>query len=152
MPGWTNKGKYQILGVALRAETMSGSVFVALVTSAGSVLPDTNTFSELTEIAAGNGYITGGTLLTRNSTDFDTWTEDDTNDRGFVQLKDIAWTGSGGSIPPSGSGARYAVLTSDGGSVGTRSVYYGWDLASDRTVSSGQALTLQNCEIRINEI
>jgi hypothetical protein len=78
-------------------------------------------------------------------------TEDDTNDRGLVQVKDIAWTASGGSIPASGNGARYAVLTDDNGTVGSREVYAYWDLTADRTVSVGQTLTLQNLELRLNE-
>jgi hypothetical protein len=122
-----------------------------LVTSATAPVADTNTASELTEITAGNGYTAGGFQLSRNSTDFDVWTEDDTNDRGLVQLKDITWTASGGSIPGSGSGARYAVITDDNVTDASREIYIYFDLTSDRTVSDGQTLTLQDCEIRLNE-
>ena len=114
-------------------------------------MADTDTKTTLTEIANGNGYVTGGISLTRNSTDFDVLTEDDVNDRALVQLKDIVWTASGGSIPASGGGARYAILTDDNVTQGSREVYPYWDLVSDRTVSVGQTLTLQNCEIRIDE-
>lgn len=151
MAGWTNKGKYKILGWALRGETPPTNLYVALVTSATAPSADLNTLSELTEIAAGNGYTTGGYQLSRNSTDFDVWTEDDANDRGLVQIKDIVWTASGGPIPASGSGARYAVLTDDNATIGSREVYIYWDLVSDRQVSDGQSLTLQDCETRINE-
>ena len=125
--------------------------YVALVTSAAAPGADTNTLSQLTEIAAGNGYTSGGYQLSRNSTDFDSLTENDTDDRGELQIKDVTWTASGGSLPGSGNGARYAVLTDDNGTVGSREVYMYWDLTSDRSVSVGQVLTLQNCEIRINE-
>ena len=151
MAGWTNKGKYKILGWALRAETPPTNLYARLVTSAAAPVADTNTASELTEIAAGNGYTAGGYSLSRNSTDFDVWTEDDTNDRGLVQIKDIVWTASGGSIPGSGSGARYCVITDDNATDASREVYIYWDLTSDRSVSDGQTLTLQDCEIRINE-
>jgi hypothetical protein len=151
MAGFTNKFKYELLDQVLRRSTMPTNYYVALVTSAVAPSADTNTLGQLTEIAAGNGYTTGGYQLTPNATDFDTSTEDDTNDRGYIQLKDITWTASGGSIPASGSGARYAVLTDDNVTVGSREVLLYWDLGADRSVSNGQSLTLQNCEARLNE-
>ncbi len=125
---------------------------MALVTSAVAPVADTNTLGELTQIAVGNGYTTGGYSLLRNATDFDVWTEDDTNDRGLIQIKDVVWTAAGGPIPATGSGARYAVLTDDNATVASREVYHYFDLVSDRSVSSGQTLTLQDCELRINEV
>jgi hypothetical protein len=151
MAGWTNKGKYKALGWAFRGTTIPTNFYVGLVTSAVAPVADTNTFSQLTEITAGNGYTTGGFSLTPGGTDFDVWTEDDTNDRGLVQVKDVAWTASGGSIPSAGGGARYAVLLDDNVTIGSREVYAYWDLTSDRTVSDGQTLTLQDCELRMNE-
>ena len=122
-----------------------------MVTSATAPTADTNTLSELTQIAAGDGYTAGGYQLSRNSTDWDVWTEDDANDRGLIQLKDITWTASGGPIPSSGNGARYAVLTDDNATVGSREVYFYWDLTADRSVSDSQDLTLQNCELQLNQ-
>lgn len=151
MAGWTNRIKFNTLGWVYRAVAFPTNFYIALVTSAVAPVADTNTKSELTEIANGNGYVTGGVSLTRNSTDFDVLTEDDGNDRGLVQLKDIVWTASGGPIPASGNGARYAIITDDNVTQGSREVYTYFDLSSDRTVSSGQTLTLQNCEIRIDE-
>jgi hypothetical protein len=106
-------------------------------------------FRELTEIAAGNGYTAGGISLTKNSTDFDVLTEDDTGDLGKIQIKDLTWTASGGSLPGSGNGARWAVLTDDNATQGNRIVIAWWDLTSDRSVSVGQPLTLQDCELRL---
>lgn len=146
---WTNKGKYHVLGVTFRNATEKTNYYVALVTSATAPTADTNTLSQLTEIANGNGYTTGGYQLTPNTTDFDTLTEDDSGDKGLVQIKDVAWTASGGTLPGSGSGARYAVLIDDNATVGSREVYAWWDLSSDRSVSSGQTLTLQNLELNI---
>jgi hypothetical protein len=151
MAGWTNKGKYRALGWVFRGDTIPTNFYVALVTSATAPNADTNTLSDLTEIAAGNGYTTGGYQLTPNSTDFDTHTEDDTNDRALVQIKDVVWTASGGNIPASGNGARYAVLLDDNATVANREVLAYWDLSSDRTVSDGQTLTLQDCELRLTE-
>jgi len=151
MAGWTNRGKYNALGIRFRGASAETNLYVALCTSATAPGADINTFTELTEIAAGNGYTTGGYQLTRNSTDFDTLTEDDGNDRALVQIKDVVWTASGGNLPSSGDGARYAVLLDDTATVASREVEVYWDLTSDRTVSDGQTLTLQNLEIRINE-
>lgn len=149
MTGWTNKGKYTVLDVFFRNATEATAYYLALVTSAAAPTADTNTKSELTEIANGQGYTTGGISIARDSTDFDVLTEDDTNDRAIIQIKDIAWTASGGTLPASGNGARYAILTDDNATQGSRLVLMYWDLTSDRSVSSGQSLTLQNCEIRI---
>jgi hypothetical protein len=78
-------------------------------------------------------------------------TEDDAADRGLIQLKNLVWTASGGPIPASGNGAWWAVLTTDEVTVGNRQVVAYWDLAADRTVSDTQTLTLQDCELRLNE-
>ncbi len=151
MAGWTNKGKWRMLGWVFRADTIPTNFYVALCTSANAPTADTNILSDLTEIAAGNNYTAGGFSLTKNSTDFDVHTEDDTADRGMMQIKDVAWNASGGPIPSSGDGARYAVLLDDNGTVGNREVLAYFDLTSDRTVSDTQTLTLQDCELRLNE-
>lgn len=151
MAGWTNKGKMKVLGWALRDTAPPTNFYVALITSAVAPTEDINTFGELTQIAVGNGYATGGFLLTPGDTDFDVLTEDDIGNRGLIQIKDVVWTASGGPIPESGSGARYAVMTNDDATIADREVYYYWDLVSDRSVSAGQTLTLQDCEIRVDE-
>ena len=151
MAGWTNRGKYEVLGYAFRAETVPTTYYVQLVTSAVAPVADTNTFAELTEITAGNGYTSNTNPLTANAVDFDTWTEDDGNDLALIELRDIVWTASGGSIPGSGDGARYAVLTDNNATVDSREVLYFWDLTSNRSVSDGQTLTLQDSTIRITE-
>lgn len=145
----TNRLRYNMLGWSFRGLTIPTNYYIALFTSATAPTVDTNIKSELTEIAAGNGYTAGGQSLSKNATDFDVFTEDDTNDRAFIQLKDITWTASGGNLPASGGGARHAGLTDDNATDGSREVYTGWDLVSDRTVSDTQDLTLQDCEIRV---
>lgn len=152
MAGFTNRGKYFILDAFYRAATEVTNFYIALIVSTIAPTADTNTFADVTEIAAGNGYAAGGTSLTPGATDFDVLTEDDTNDRALVQLKDIVWTASSGNIPASGNGARYAILTDDDATQANRRIINYWDLLSDRTVSDGQSLTLQDCEARFNEI
>jgi hypothetical protein len=146
--GWTQRGITNILKHFLRTATTAyvkpTNLYVMLVTSAVAPTKTTTTFTALTEIAAGNGYTAGGTLLAYNATDWDVLTE---ADPALAQLKDIVWTASGGSIPSSGGGARYAVLTDDNATLGSREVYAFWDLVSDRTVSVTQTLTLQDLEL-----
>jgi len=151
MAGTTNRGKYKFLDWLFRGTALPTNYYVALVTSAVAPVADTNTKSELTEIPNGNGYTTGGMSLTKNATDFDVLTEDDVNDKAIIQLKDLVWTASGGNLPASGSGARYAIFNDDNATQGSRLVLVFWDLVSDRTVSVGQSLTLQNCELDLME-
>ena len=152
MAGMTNRGKKKILDYYFRRQgTLPTNFYVPLITSAVAPSPDLNTLSELTQIASGNGYTTNGISLTPNTTDFDVMTEDDTNDKAILQVKDLVWTASGGNLPGSGNGARYAVLTDDNGTPGSRDVIAYWDLVSDRTISDTQTLTLQNCEIDLTE-
>jgi hypothetical protein len=148
----TNRGKRRELDVVYRGQNVPGGFYVALVTAAASPTVDTNLWSDLSanEIAAGNGYTAGGQAVARSTSGFDVLTEDDAADRALVQAANVVWTASGGSIPASGSGARWAVLLDDNGTPANREVLLVWDLGSDRTVSSGQTLTLVDAERRTN--
>ncbi len=151
MAGLTNKGKYNTLDWCFRTNSTPTNLYIALVTSAVAPDADTNTLGQLTQIAVGNGYTDGGYQLTPNDTDFDVLTEVDASDRADMQIKDVTWSAAGGSIPDSGDGARYAVLTDDNATESAREVLGWWDLVSDRTVSNGQDLTLQDLELRLQE-
>lgn len=152
MAGFTNRGKYTFLSHLFRAVALPTNYYVALCTDATAPTPEINTFTELTEIADTQGYTTGGYSLTPGTTDFDVITElDSTDDYALVQIKDMVWTASGGTLPASGDGARYAVLLDDNATIASRVVYAYWDLTSARQVSDGQTLTLQNCELRLTE-
>lgn len=145
--GITNRGRYKLLDWVFRNASEVTNFYVALCTDAAAPTVDTNTFSELTEVPAGNGYTAGGIALTPGATDFDVLTEDDTGDKAYAQIKDLTWTASGGNLPASGNGARWAILTDDNATQGSRIVIAWFDLGSNRVVSSGQPLTLQNCQI-----
>ena len=149
MAGWTNRGKYKVLGWALRGETAEATFYLALTSDAPTA--DTNTVSDLTEITAGNGYTSGGQAVALDSTDFDTWTEVDASDRALLQMKDFSWTAAGGNIPSADTGPRYVILTDDHATVASREVYHYWDIGATVTVVSGTSLILQDLEIRINE-
>ncbi len=148
---FTNRGFYMVLGWAFRADTMPTYLYVALITSATAPTVDTNTFSEVTEINTGNGYAAGGYQLTPGATDFDQHVEDDGDNYAYVQIKDVVWNASGGSIPNGGSGARYGILTDDNATQANRQIIYVIDLTTDRSVSDGQSLTLQNIEMQIRQ-
>jgi hypothetical protein len=146
---WTNKLAFRILGWAFNGVTIPTNFFVALVTSATAPTVDINTKSQLTEVANGQGYTTGGISLAPDNTDFDVLTEDDGNDRALVQIRDLTWTATAGGIPASGDAPRYAVLTDDNVTEGSREVFASFDLGTDRPVSDGNDLVLQDCELRI---
>ena len=145
---WTNRGAQAMFDIVFRGATAPTNFYVALVTSATTPTVDTNTFADLTEITAGNGYTAGGAQLDRNATDFDSLVENDTDDRAELQIIDITWTASGGPIPASGSAIDHAILTDDNVTQSAREVWAFWDLDGPVTVSDGQPLTLQNLELR----
>lgn len=138
--GITNRGRYYILRWAFQALDYPTNINVHLVTDAVSPTVDHNTLSEFTEISGG-GYSEYN--LTRNGTDFDVIQEQDSLDQAIIQVKDVTWTASGGPLPTSG-GARWALLCNDD----SNPSIIGWfDLVSNRQVSDGQDLTIQNMEI-----
>jgi hypothetical protein len=150
--GVTNRGAFLIGSAMLTNGTEPTNFYIALVTSATTPTVDHNTLSEFTEIAAGNGYTSGGLIIARTvagaGLDWASATEDDTDNRAEFILESAVWTASGGPIPASGSGARWALLTDDNGTVGSRQVLAWWDLVSDRSVGDGQTLTISAAEIR----
>ena len=154
---WTNRGKFLMFDWVFGGEPLPDSFYVALVTVDDVPTVDTNTLDELTEIAAGNGYTEGGYELPLgvSAPSFDVISEDDENDRAIAQVKDLVWTASGGTIPPTGNGARYAVLTDSTGesgeTIGDRQVIAVWDMITDREATDGFSLTLKDCELRAVE-
>lgn len=146
----TNRGVFGILATYFRADATyePTGYSVALVKATAPVAKTTNVWADISahEIAAGNGYTAGGIALARNATDFDVTTEDDAGNRAFSQIKDLVWTAAGGPIPASGDGARYAILLDDDAAKNVIAVA---DLGSNVSVSTGQAITLQNIELRI---
>lgn len=149
---WTNRGKKLVLDAAFRAAAFAGTGFkLMLCTSAQTPTTDTNTVSELTEIANGNGYTTGGVSIAQSAVGFPSLSEDDTNDKAVITLASQTWTASGGDLPASGSGARWLILTDANATVGSRQVIAFWDLLSDRsvtvggTISAAMTLSLEEC-------
>jgi hypothetical protein len=151
MTAVTNRGKYLLLNWGIRGATRPVAFYAALIADGSVPALTTNTFVELTEIAAGNGYTAGGISLAPGAVDFDVLTEDDVLHKAFVQIKDLVWTAAGGNLPASGNGARYLILTTDEVTQGDRQVVAYWDLGSAITVSDTQSLTVQNSEVSIEQ-
>lgn len=154
--GVTNRGKKRIMQAYLAAVSVPANFNLILCTTAtgGATIPfepDLNTQSELTQIANGNGYVTDGKTIARSSVGFEAVSEDDAGDKSAIQMQDQTWTAAGGAIPISGSGARWAVLVDDNATPGSRDIILGWDLGSDRTVSSGQNLVIKDAPIHCLE-
>lgn len=160
--GVTNAGKAWILEVAFR-DLMNGGalvddMYVALIKSTVAPTIDHDKWSDLkaNQIATGNGYLDGGADVARGASSFDVISDvstSETNDYGHVQLTNIEWAASGGSIPDSGDGARYALLLDKAGAAkphDNNKIIAWWDLGSDRSVTNGQTLSLQDMEIRLS--
>jgi len=149
---WTNRGKFLLFDWVFGGEPLPDNFYVMLITADNVPTADTNTLSELTEIADGNGYTEGGYELTPGTPDFDVIIEDDVNNLARIQIKDILWTATGGTIPASGNGARYVVLTDDSESssaaLGDRQIIAVWDMVTDRVAIDGFPISLTNLELR----
>jgi len=144
----TNKGRYKLLGWAFRSVTIPTNFYLALCSNDTPPTVDTNTMADVSEIAAGSGYTAGGVSLDPNATDFDVFSQDNTNDLGLIQIRDVVYTASGGSIPDSGNGARWGVLTDDAVTVSEREVFAFFDLVDDLSVTDGEAITIADATIR----
>ena len=152
--GITDKGKLWMVAWAFQDTTAFDTLYIMLCTSAGTPDANTETFADLTGIATGNGYPTGGgTGATEGQLDPDEagdfYAISDGAGYGRIKIRDIVWTASGGSIPGSGGGARWAVLTDNNVTINSRVVIAWWDLASDRSVTDTNTLTLEDLEIRL---
>ena len=150
---WYNQGKAVTLAQAFRNDAIvTATFYFALLTSSYTFNVDNDTWTTIlaNEIATGNNYNANGQTVAFGSGGWAAAVADDTNDRGYIVAQDIAWAASGGSIPDSGDGARWGVLMDDNATPANRILLADADLVSDRTVSDGQTLTLQNYELRID--
>jgi len=140
----TNRGKKLIFDYAFRKATLPGNYKFLLVSDTPT--QTTNVLSDLTEVANGNGYTSGGQSVSLNSTDFDTLTENDTDHYGEVQLKNFVWTASGGSIPASGNPPLFVCL---GTNDGDPQIIAYESLGGAKTILNGTALTIADFFMRM---
>jgi hypothetical protein len=90
--------------------------------------------ADITEIASGNGYVSGGNTATVTSSA-------QTSGTYKLVLGDPAtWTASGGPIPSAGDGFRYAVLFND--SATNKELIGWWDYGSSVTLADGESFAV----------
>ncbi len=145
MNGLTLRGVRRMLAIALQGETPPTSFYVALVQASPAPTALTTVLSSLTQVANGNGYVSGGIQLDRDAVDFDVLTEDTSGLSVYLQIRDVSWTATGGSIV----GASYAVLTNYHATMGSREVWAYWPFGAARTVTVGRTLPLTDLEVSL---
>ena len=150
--GITDRGKMWMVAWAFQDSTAFDTLFIMLCEDGVTPDKDTETFATLDPIPTGNGYQSTGGIGANEGylipgTDFNTITEDD--GYAYIRFRDIVWTAAGGPIPASGDGARWAVLTDNNTTIDSREVLAWFDLTSERSVTVGNTLTLQDLEIRL---
>lgn len=145
---WTVRGLRRVNEIVFQGTTPPATFYLAAVKETPAPSRATVTLSQLGEIAAGSGYVSGGIAVARDANAFDALLEDVTSFLVEVELADFGWIATGGAIPVSGSGARYVVLLDDNVTVANREVWFVWDLQGERAVSVGQALTVRDLTIR----
>ena len=146
---FTNRGLFRMLEALFQGAALPTNFYLAIVTNENVPTAGTNTFSELVEIADGNGYTAGGVLINRDVTDFPTILEDDGAALASVALKSIVLTATGGELPASGDPAHWVVLLNDDATPADREVWAFWSMGADRVVSDTQTITLSNGKLRL---
>lgn len=148
MAGFTNKFKKLLLEAFCLNTSVPSSFKLALLMSTATLTSDTNVWADVSahEIDTGFGYVTKGNSVARSSGGFDDLTEDDSANTGYIRLTDVTFTASGGPIPATGNGARYAVLMDN-----SDNILAWWDFGSDRSVTDTQSILVQNAELRLEE-
>jgi hypothetical protein len=137
---FTNRGKYRILSMVLNNGTEPTNYYAYLI-DAGTPTVDTNTWSDVSANESSNyTEIT----LTPNATDFPTLTEDDTGDKGTVDIKDLVYTASGGQLD-----ATWCIITDDNGTEANRDVMFCLDLGGTKSVSDTQTLTITGTTLEL---
>ena len=119
---------------------------VPLASTSSDLAKTQTTFSGLTEIAAGNGYTSGGITVARSSSGFGTMSV--ASNIITIPIQDVSITASGGTVPSSGLGG-YWVLTDNGGTLSAREVYTRHGSATEPSVSDGNTWTASGQAIRL---
>ena len=143
--GVTDRGRAKLLNYAFDGTTAPTTFYYALCTDATTPTVATNLFSDLTEIATGNGYAQFGNSMA-SDTAF-TVTEVDGTPGAKVVLSNQEFTGSGGTLPSSGS-ARWAVLLDTNAT--SANVLAWFDLSANTSVSDGQTLSINASTINVS--
>ncbi len=109
----------------------STDTWKAIIHTDAPVVATDNAVSDLTQISGSNGYTTGGTSISYNST----------RSGGTVTATatDVVWTASGGNLGASTTG-RYFTIYDD--TSAADNVLCSYDYSTTFTVASGETMTL----------
>jgi hypothetical protein len=127
--------KYETFIQALWNKEIDGfgttDTWKAVIHTDAPVVATDASLSDLTEISGNNGYTTGGSDITFNSTRSGATVT--------ATATDVVWTASGGNLGSSTTG-RYFSYYDDTHATNQLAAY--WDYASTFTVASGETMTL----------
>jgi len=126
-----NKFNCFVEDVAEKVHNLASDTLKVMLTNVAPV--NTNTIrSNLTEIAGGNGYTTGGNTAAQSSSAQSSGTYK------LVLADPATWTASGGTIGP----FRYAVLYNDTPTSPADPLIGWWDYGSSVTLAAGETFTV----------
>jgi hypothetical protein len=127
-----NKFNQFVADVANKVHNLGADVLKVMLTNTAPAA--TNAIkTDITDIAAGNGYTAGGSALTITSS---------TQTSGTYKLivQDLVFTASGGSIGP----FRYAVMYNDTPTSPAKPLVGWWDYGSAITLNTGETFTVDS--------
>lgn len=107
----------------------SDTLKVALTNTAPTAADET--LSDISQVAGGNGYTTGGTQATISASEQSGGTYQ-------LTLADVVFTAAGGSLGP----FRYAVLYNDTPTSPADPLIGSWDYGQSVTLASGESFTV----------
>lgn len=138
---FTDKGMRHMLGLVFNDEAEPTTYKLYLVNSTATPTESLNTVSEISTQLASNVQ-TNPLSLNRNSTDFPSLTEG--SGEATVGIVSSAFTASGGDMT-----GDWVMLTDDNATTNSRIIVACLDLGGDKTVSTGQTLTIQSTVLKI---
>lgn len=124
-----NKFNCFVADVCNKVHNCGSDTFKVSLSNSAPVATNT-VFSNITEISSGNGYSSGGTAASGNSSSQTSGTE-------TFALNNVTFTASGGSI----GAFRYVVLYNS--SAASSQLVAWWDYGSSITLNSGDTFTVQ---------
>jgi len=129
-----NKFETFVGDLGLGVHNLNTDTLKVMLTNSAPVA--TNTVkANITEIAAGNGYVAGGADITN--------TYSETTGTGTVGATDVVWTAAGGTIGP----FRYVVLYNDTPSSPTDPLVSWYDYGSAITLADTETFTVDFTDV-----
>ena len=125
--------KYQIFAqnVGRGVHNLNTDVLKIALTNTAPNAASHAVLADITEIAAGNGYVAGGTAVGSPA-------YSQSGGTGKLTGNDVVFTASGGSVGP----FRYAVLYDDTPSSPSKPLIAYWDYSSSITLADGETFTV----------